>query len=95
MEARGDKDVFPRSSLLREYVSLEGCELHLARLAQRHIGLTLFFDELLHKGLVHLQLLESFKAESGTLTTSLRHIPTTKLGALKHTMNLLQQTTCK
>ena len=26
-EARGDKDVFPSSSLLREYVSLEGCEL--------------------------------------------------------------------
>ena len=26
-EACGDKDVFPSSSLLREYVSLEGCEL--------------------------------------------------------------------
>ena len=26
-EARGDEDVFPSSSLLREYVSLEGCEL--------------------------------------------------------------------
>ena len=26
-EARGDEDVFPSSSLLRENVSLEGCEL--------------------------------------------------------------------
>ena len=26
-EARGDEDVCPSSSLLREYVSLEGCEL--------------------------------------------------------------------
>ena len=26
-EARGDEDVFLSSSLLREYVSLEGCEL--------------------------------------------------------------------
>ena len=26
-EARGDEDVFPSSSLLMEYVSLEGCEL--------------------------------------------------------------------
>ncbi len=25
-EARGDKDVFPSSSFLGEYVSLEGCE---------------------------------------------------------------------
>ena len=35
--------------------------------------------------------MESFKAESGALTTSLRHTPTTELGALKHTTNLLQQ----
>ena len=26
-EARGDEDIFSSSSLLREYVSLEGCEL--------------------------------------------------------------------
>ena len=26
-EARGDEDLFPSSSLLREYVSLDGCEL--------------------------------------------------------------------
>ena len=26
-EAHGDEDVFPSSSLLREYVSLEGCDL--------------------------------------------------------------------
>ena len=26
-EARGDGDVFPSFSLLREYVSLEGCDL--------------------------------------------------------------------
>ena len=44
-----------------------------------------------HKALVHLPLLESFKAESGALTTSLRHTPTTQLGTLKHTTNLLQQ----
>ena len=91
MEARGDKDVFPSSSLLREYVSLEGCELHHTMFAQRHKGLTLFSDELRHKGLVHLPLLESFKAESGGFTMGLRHTPTTKLGALKHTTNLLQQ----
>ena len=91
MEARGDEDVFSSSSLLREYVSLEGCEIHLARLTQRHTGLTLFSDELRHKGLVHLPLLESFKAESGAFTMGLRHTPTTKLRALKHTTNLLQQ----
>ena len=49
MEARGDKDVFLSSSLLREYVSLEGCELHLARLIERNTCLTLFSDELCHK----------------------------------------------
>ena len=92
MEARRDKDVLPSSSLLREYVSLEGCELHHTWFAQRHKGLTLFSDELRHKGLVHLPLLESFKAESHALTTSLRHTPTTKLGALKHITNLLQAT---
>ena len=92
MGARRDEDVFLSSSLLREYVSLEGCELHLARLTQRHTCLTLFSDELRHKGLVHLPLLESFKAESSALTTSLRHTPTTELGALKHTTNLLQVT---
>ena len=80
MEARGDNDVFLSSSLLREYVSLEGCELHLARFTQRHTGLTLFSDELCHKGLVHLPLLESFKAESGAFTMSLGHTPTTELG---------------
>ena len=79
MEAHRDKDVFPSSSsMLREYVSLEGCELYLARLTQRHTGLTIFYDELRHKGLVHLSLMESFKAESGALTISLRHTPTTK-----------------
>ena len=71
MEARGDKDVFPSSSLLREYVSLEGCKLHLARLTQLHTCLTLFSDELHHKGLVHLPLLESLKAESGAFTIEL------------------------
>ena len=85
MEARGDKDVFLSSSFLGEFVSLEGCELHLARLAQCYTCLTLFSDELRHKGLVHLSLLESFKAESGALTKSLRHTPTTELGAPKHT----------
>ena len=91
MEACGDKDVFPSSSLLREYISLEGCELHLARLTQRHTGLTLFSDELRHEGLVHLPLLESFEAESSAFTMSLRYTPITKLGALKYTTNLLQQ----
>ena len=89
MEARGDEDVFPSSSFLGEYVSLEGCELHRARLDQGHTGLTLFSDEPCHKGLVHLPLLESFKEESGAFTMSLRHTPTTKLGALKHTKNIL------
>ena len=93
MEARRDEDVFPSSSLLREYVSLEGCEIHLARLTQRHAGLTLFSYELRHKGLVHLPLLQSLKPESDAFTTSLRHTPTTELGAVKHTTNLLQQTT--
>ena len=86
MEARGDKDVFPSSSLLREYVLLEGCELHLSRLTQCHTCLTLFSDELRHEGLVHLPLLESFEAESGAFTKGPRNTPTTKLGALKHTM---------
>ena len=44
-EARGDDDVFPSSSFLREYVPLEGCELHNTMLAQRHKVLTLFSDE--------------------------------------------------
>ena len=83
MEAHGDEDVFPSSSLLREYVSLEGCEFHLARITQRHTGLTLFSDELHHVGLVHLPLLESFEAESDAFTMGLRHTPTTKLGAFK------------
>ena len=61
------------------------------RPTQRHKGLTLFSDELRHKGLVHLPLLESLKAESGAFTKGLRHTPTTELGALKHTTNLLQQ----
>ena len=91
MEARVDEDVFPSSSLVKEYVSLEGCELHHARLTQRHTSLTLFSDELRHKGLVHLPLFESFKAESGAFTTILRHTATTELGALKHTTNMLQQ----
>ena len=67
---RGCISVF---SLLREYVSLEGYELHLARLTQRHTCLTLFSDELHHVGLVHLPLLESFEAESGAFTKGLRH----------------------
>ena len=92
MEARGDEDVFPSSSLLREYVSLEGCELHHTRLAQRHEGLTLFSDEPHHGGSVHLPLLESFKAESGVFTMGLRQTPTTELGAPKHTTNVLQET---
>ena len=28
VEAHGDEDVFPSSSLVKEYVSLEGCEIH-------------------------------------------------------------------
>ena len=66
MEERGDEDLFLSSSLLKEYVSLEGCELYHTRLAQCHKGP----DELRHKGLVHLPLLESFKAESGAFTMS-------------------------
>ena len=57
-----------------------------------HIGLTLFSDEICHGGLVHLPLLESFEAESGDFTMSLRHTTTTKLVALKHTTHLLQVT---
>ena len=37
-ETRGDEDVFPSSSLLSEYVSLEGCELAtrgLLKISQR------------------------------------------------------------
>ena len=58
-EAREDEDVFPSSSFLGEYVSLERCEA-----PQRSIStpqrLTLFSDEPHHKGLVHLPLSESF-----------------------------------
>ena len=41
-EARGDKDVFPSSSFLGEYVSLEGCEFQTQDATN---GLTLFSDE--------------------------------------------------
>ena len=71
VEARGDKDVLPSSSFLREYVLLKGCELHHTRFAQRHKGLTLFSGEPRHKGLVHLPLLKSFEAESGAFTKCL------------------------
>ena len=92
MEARGGKDVFPSSSFLGEYVSLEGCEFHHTRLSQRHTCLNLFSGELHHNGLVHRPLLESFEAESGAFTKSLGHPPTTELGAPKITNNLLQET---
>ena len=42
MKARGDKDVFPSSSFLGEYVSLEGCEFQTQDATN---GLTLFSDE--------------------------------------------------
>ena len=38
----------------------------------RHKGFTIFSDEPHHKGLVHLQLSETFKAESGAFTTTIR-----------------------
>ena len=95
LEARGDKDVIPSSSFLGEYISLEGCELHHTRLAQRHKGLTLFSDEPRHKGLVHLPLLESFEAKSGAFTMSLGHTPTTELGAPQITNNLFTRNTSK
>ena len=41
-EARGDDDVFPSSSFLGEYVSLEGCEFQTQDATN---GLTLFSDE--------------------------------------------------
>jgi len=41
-KARGDKDVFPSSSFLGEYVSLEGCEFQTQDATN---GLTLFSDE--------------------------------------------------
>ena len=70
-QTRGDKDVFPSSSFLGEYVSLERCEA-----PQRSIStpqrLTLFYDEPHHKGLIHLSLSESFKAESEAFTTTAR-----------------------
>ena len=72
-EARGDEDVFPSSSLLREYVSLERCEP--TQRFNNHKGFTFFSDEPHHKGLVHLPLSESFKVESGALTTNLRLNP--------------------
>ena len=37
-----------------------------------HKGFTFFSDEPHHKGLVHLPLSESFKAESGAFTTTIR-----------------------
>ena len=71
MEARGDKDVFPSSSFLGEYVSLERCQ------PPQHIGstvttgFTFFSDEPHHKGLVHLPLSESFEAEIRSLSTTI------------------------
>ena len=70
MKERGDKDVFPGSSLLGEYVSLEMCEP--TQWLNSHKGFTFFSDEPHHKGLVHLQLSETFKAESGAFTTTIR-----------------------
>ena len=72
MKARGDTDVFPSSSFLGEYFSLERCELPRRSKLNRHKGVTFFSDEPHHKGLVHLQLSETFKAESGAFTTTIR-----------------------
>ena len=91
VEARGYKNVFPSSSFLREYVSLEGCELHHTRLAQRYKGLTLISDEPHHKVLVHLPLLVTFNLEARIhnqlealeVTTILGHTSTTQ-GSQEH-----------
>ena len=72
MKARGDTDVFPSSSFLGEYVSLERCELAQSSKLNRHKGVTLFSDEPHHKGLVHLPLSESFEAEIRSLSTTIR-----------------------
>jgi hypothetical protein len=70
VKARGDTDVFPISSFLGEYVSLERCEP--TQWFNSHKGFTFFSDEPHHKGLVHLQLSETFKAEYRAITTTIR-----------------------
>ena len=71
MKAHGETDVIPSSSLLREYVSLERCEAP-QRSNSTPQRLTLFSDKPHHKGLDHLPLSDSFKAETGAFTTTIR-----------------------
>ena len=68
----------PEFLLEREYVSLERCEP--TQRFNNHKGFTLFSDEPHHKGLVHLPLSESFKAESGALTTMIRGTTHKRIG---------------
>ena len=70
MKAHGDTDVFPSSSFLGEYVSLERCEP--TQWFNNHKDFTFFSDEPHHKGLVHLPLSESFEAEIRSLSTTIR-----------------------
>ena len=78
-EARGDEDVFPSSSLLREYVSLERCEP--TQWFNNHKGFTFFSDEPHHKGLVHLPLSNPSRRKSGAFQQRSGAQPTTGLGA--------------
>ena len=50
-----------------------------------HKGFTFFSDEPHHKGLVHLQLSESFKAESGAFTTTIRGTTHNRIGGSRTT----------
>ena len=70
MKACGDTDVFPSSSSLGEYVSLERCEP--TQWFNNHKGFTFFSDEPHHKGLVHLPLSESFEAEIRSPSTMIQ-----------------------
>ena len=73
MKARGDKDVFPSSSFLGEYVSLERCELpQRSKLNHHKGGCTLFSDEPHHKGLVHLPLSVFLRGGIRSLSTTIR-----------------------
>ena len=53
---------------------------HHKGLSQYHKGFTFFSDEPHHKGLVHLPLSGSFKADSGAFTTTIRGTTTNRFG---------------
>jgi len=90
MKARGDKDVFPSSSFLGEYVSLEGCELQTQDATK---GFTLFSDEPRTKARSTFLYRNPPKRnpEHKSSLQQLEAQPTKGLGALNHQQHLLHK----